>query len=229
MAIQICGLEYIIVNVHETPLRGFGGRGLRWVRRTQKKSGWAPHRDMRMKKEQRGIHLIAELADVSIGTVDRALHGRGGIKEATRQRILQIARRMGYTPNLAARALSVARTGTRIGVCMPREIHFFYDELWSGVLDEARRVAQFGVQFINRPVQVLGEGDTEALSELVQSGVNGIILTAGNPTGLRPLIDAAEDRGIGVVCVSTDSPESRRSSIVCVEPRLNGCLAGELM
>src|SRR5256884_8677230 len=28
---------------------------------------------------------------------------------------------------------------------------------------------------------------------------------------------------------STDAPESRRSSIVCVEPRLNGCLAGELM
>jgi LacI family transcriptional regulator len=32
-----------------------------------------------------------------------------------------------------------------------------------------------------------------------------------------------------VVCVSTDSPESQRSAIVCVEPRLNGCLAGELM
>ena len=184
---------------------------------------------MRMKKERRGIHLIAELADVSIGTVDRALHGRGGIKEATRQRILQIARRIGYTPNLAARALSVARTSARIGVCMPREIHFFYDELWSGVLDEARRVGQFGVQFVNRPVQVLGEGDTDAFTELVQSGVNGIILTAGNPRGLKPLIDSAEERGIRVVCVSTDAPESRRSSIVCVEPRLNGCLAGELM
>ena len=180
-------------------------------------------------KERRGIHLIAELADVSIGTVDRALHGRGGIKESTRQRILQIARRIGYTPNLAARALSVARTTARIGVCMPREIHFFYDELWSGVLDESRRVAQFGVQFVNRPVQVLGEGDTEAFTELVEEGVNGIILTAGNPGGLKPLIDQAEASGIRVVCVSTDAPESRRSSIVCVEPQLNGCLAGELM
>src|SRR5256884_9348500 len=36
-------------------------------------------------------------------------------------------------------------------------------------------------------------------------------------------------RSIRVVCLSTDAPESRRSSIVCVEPRLNGCLAGELM
>jgi LacI family transcriptional regulator len=185
--------------------------------------------DMRMKKERRGIHLIAELANVSIGTVDRALHGRGGIRESTRHRILQVARQIGYTPNLAARALSVARASASIGVCVPREIHFFYDQLWSGVLDESRRVAQLGINIITRPVQVLGERDTEAFMELADSGVNGIVLTAGNPEGLKPLIDAAEEKGIRVVCVSTDAPKSRRSSIVCVEPRLNGCLAGELM
>jgi len=182
-----------------------------------------------MGKERRGIHLIAELAKVSIGTVDRALHGRGGIKESTRQRILQVARQIGYTPNLAARALSVARASARIGVCMPREIHFFYDQLWSGVEDEGRRVTPLGIQFVHRPVHALGEGDTEAFKELVQSGVDGIILTAGNPRGLKPLIDDAEEKGIRVVCVSTDAPETRRSSIVCVEPWLNGCLAGELM
>ena len=68
-----------------------------------------------MGKERHGIHLIAEMANVSIGTVDRALHGRGGIKDATRQRILQIARQIGYTPNLAARALSVTKSSARIG------------------------------------------------------------------------------------------------------------------
>src|ERR1700720_3383238 len=147
-----------------------------------------------MSKAKIGIHLIAEMAKVSIGTVDRALHGRGGLKESTRQRILQVARQIGYTPNLAARALSVAKSSCRIGVCLPREIHFFYDQLWSGVLDEARRVGQLGIQFINRPVQVLGEHDTDAFRELVESGVNGIVLTAGNPEGLTPLIDEAEEK-----------------------------------
>jgi LacI family transcriptional regulator len=182
-----------------------------------------------MAKERRGIHLIAEMANVSIGTVDRALHGRGGIKDATRQRILQIARQIGYTPNLAARALSVTKAISRIGVCMPREIHFFYDQLWSGVLEEARRLGQLGIQFVNRPVQTLGHEDTQAFKELIQSGVDGIILTAGNPKDLTPLINEAEENGIPVVCVSTDAPESRRSTVVCVEPWLNGCLAGELM
>jgi LacI family transcriptional regulator len=182
-----------------------------------------------MSKGKHGIHLIAEMANVSIGTVDRALHGRGGIKEATRKRILQIAQQIGYSPNLAARALSVARAGVRIGVCIPKEIHFFYDQLWGGVLDEARRLEQLGIEFVNRPVQSLGEGDKEAFKELVESGVHGIILTAGNPKALTPLINEAEEKGVRVVCVSTDAPESRRSSIVCVEPYLNGCLAGELM
>ncbi len=182
-----------------------------------------------MAKQRRGIHLIAEIANVSIGTVDRALHKRGGIKEATRQRVLEIARQIGYTPNLAARALSVARASARIGVCMPREIHFFYDQLWSGVLDEAGRVSQFGIEFVNRPVQTLGQGDSEAFRELMASGVDGIILTAGNPKNLKPLIDEAEANGIHVICVSTDAPESHRSSVVYVEPYLNGCLAGELM
>ena len=141
-----------------------------------------------MSKERRGIHLIAEMANVSIGTVDRALHGRGGIKDATRQRILQVARQIGYTPNLAARALSVTKASARIGVCMPREIHFFYDQLWSGVLEEARRLGQLGIQFVNRPVQTLGQDDTAAFKELIESGVNGVILTAGNPKDLTPLI-----------------------------------------
>jgi LacI family transcriptional regulator len=182
-----------------------------------------------MKKQRRGIHLIAELADVSIGTVDRALHGRNGINEVTRERILQIARQISYTPNLAARALVSKKASARIGVCIPREIHFFYDQLWSGVLDEARRVAPLGIQLVNRPVRTLGVDDTKALEELLENGIGGIILTAGNPSGLQPLIDQAEERGIRVVCVSTDAPDSRRSSIVCVEPWLNGCLAGELM
>ena len=182
-----------------------------------------------MTKAKHGIHLIAEMANVSIGTVDRALHGRGGIKEATRKRILQIAQQIGYSPNLAARALSVARASARIGVCVPKEIHFFYDQLWGGIVDEAKRFEQLGIRFAYRPVQSLGQGDQDAFQALADSGVDGIILTAGSPKELTPLIDEAERKNVRVVCVSTDAPESRRSGIVAVEPYLNGCLAGELM
>lgn len=182
-----------------------------------------------MANRRSGTHLIADIAQVSRGTVDRALHGRGGINEATRERILQIAQQIGYKPNLAARALSAKKATAKIGVCIPREIHFFYDQLWNGVLEEAERVSQFGVEFLNRPIENLGQGDAEVFRELMAGGVDGIILTAGNPKKLNPLINRAESKGIRVVCVDTDASESRRSSVVYVEPYLSGCVAGELL
>ena len=66
-----------------------------------------------MQEGKVGIPQIAELAGVSIGTVDRALHARKGVSETTRQRVLQIAKRMGYSPNLAARMLSVGRANVK--------------------------------------------------------------------------------------------------------------------
>ena len=72
------------------------------------------------------------MAGVSIGTVDRALHGRPGINEETRNRVLEVAKKIGYRPNLAARSLST-RKRIRIGVCVPREIRYFYNQMWEGI------------------------------------------------------------------------------------------------
>src|SRR5690348_489584 len=183
---------------------------------------------MRAPKKQSGIPLIANLAGVSIGTVDRALHGRPGINEKTLKRILRIARQIGYKPNPAARALSTGRH-IRIGICVPKEIAYFYDELWDGIRDEANRYASRGVEFLPVAVPELGRGEQSAFKKLLRAELSGIIVTPGNPEAMTPLIDAAEHRGTRVVCVSTDAPVSRRSSVVCIEPRLNGLIAGELM
>src|SRR5215475_10425009 len=183
---------------------------------------------MRAPKKQSGIPLIANLAGVSIGTVDRALHGRPGINEKTLKRILQIARQIGYKPNPAARALSTGRP-VRIGICVPKEIAYFYDELWDGLRAAADRYASRGVELLPVAVPELGRGERSAFTKLLQAQLSGIIVTPGNPEAMTPLIDTAEQRGTRVVCVSTDAPVSRRSSVVGIEPRLNGLIAGELM
>ncbi len=179
-------------------------------------------------RKKSGIPLIAELAGVSIGTVDRALHRRTGINPRTLKRVLKVAREIGYTPNVAARALSTGKR-VRIGVCVPKELAYFYDEMWAGIRDEATRYTNRGVEFIFRPVPELGRGERSAFTKLLASKMEGIILTPGNPEAMTPLIDGAEEQGTHIVCVSTDAPMSRRSSVVCVEPRLNGLIAGELM
>jgi LacI family transcriptional regulator len=176
-----------------------------------------------------GIREIAKLANVSIATVDRALHGREGIKASTRQGILQFAQKTGYTPNLVARALSVGRASIRIGVCIPREIHFFYDQVRDGILAEASRYKHLGIDVVYRPVERLGTVEPERVKELLRSKIQGLIVTPGDPERLTPLINMAEEKGVRVICVATDAPVTRRSTVICVEPELNGRLAGELM
>lgn len=55
------------------------------------------------------IRDIAAAANVSPTAVSFALNSRPGIADSTRQRILQIAKQMGWTPNAAARALSASK------------------------------------------------------------------------------------------------------------------------
>lgn len=176
-----------------------------------------------------GVHRIAELAGVSIGTVDRALHSRAGISETTRRKVLRIARKLRYQPHPAARILSVGRAHLRIGVCIPREIHFFYDQMRAGIFEEARRARGLGVEIVYDPVPSLGEGEKEHVARLLAQGVSALIVTPGDPRAVTPLINQAEKRNIRVVCITTDAPRSRRSSAVCVDPELNGRLAAELM
>jgi DNA-binding LacI/PurR family transcriptional regulator len=57
------------------------------------------------------IHDLAKELKVSIGTVSRALNGRSGVKDATRERVLKKARQLGYSPNQSGRSLRQGTTG----------------------------------------------------------------------------------------------------------------------
>jgi DNA-binding LacI/PurR family transcriptional regulator len=62
-------------------------------------------------KQPVGIKQVAEAAGVSITTVSHALNGKGRLPEATRERVRQVAERLGYRPNATARNLAGGRTG----------------------------------------------------------------------------------------------------------------------
>ena len=71
---------------------------------------------------------LAQECGVSVATVSKALNGQPDISEATRARVREAARRMGYVPNMAARSMKTNRT-YNIGV-------LFVDEQQSGLAHE---------------------------------------------------------------------------------------------
>src|SRR5260370_34518659 len=58
---------------------------------------------------RRTLEDVARAAGVSPATADRALNGRPGVREQTRRRIVDAARRLGYRPDRAAAALARLR------------------------------------------------------------------------------------------------------------------------
>ncbi|HEX7009420.1 MAG TPA: LacI family DNA-binding transcriptional regulator, partial [Phycisphaeraceae bacterium] len=59
-------------------------------------------------------HDVARAAGVSQITVSRTFSGKAPVAEATRQRILHVAERMGYRPNILAAGLRGGQT-TSVG------------------------------------------------------------------------------------------------------------------
>lgn len=177
-----------------------------------------------------GVRDIAKLANVSVGTVDRALNNRAGINPKTREQILEIARHHGYSPNLTARALSFGKSAIRVGLCIPREIHYFYDQVHAGFMDEARRHQHIGLETFYRPVKMLQSSVKRSVRQLLDAKVDALVLTPGQTRQAAPLIaELEQEHNVRVVCVATDDSQSARSSAVCVDPAINGSVAAELM
>lgn len=75
------------------------------------------------------IKDIARLADVSVGTVDRVIHGRSGVSESSKKRVEEILKQLDYQPNMYASALASNKRYTFI--CLLPQHH--KGEYWTAV------------------------------------------------------------------------------------------------
>lgn len=73
------------------------------------------------------IKDIARVVGVSPGAVSFALNDKPGVSEATRARVKEVARDLGWAPNVAARALSGSRAGA-VGLVIARDDSSFAGE-----------------------------------------------------------------------------------------------------
>ena len=173
------------------------------------------------------IKDIAQALGISIGTVDRALHGRSDVSLATRARVLKKAEELGYKPNIAARSLKLNRR-IRIGVYLPREIASFFDAVRSGIRAGAAASNGINVELVYRTFSRLGEGDLELLKADASESFDGILVAPGNPDHIGTALNEVAHRGIPVLCVASDAPRTGRLASVATDAHASGAIAAEL-
>lgn len=82
------------------------------------------------------IKDVAKELGVSYSSISRALNGKEGVSEATRQKILLTADKMGYQPNDLARGL-VNKISKTVGVIIPDINNPFFGEIVTGITEAA--------------------------------------------------------------------------------------------
>jgi len=88
------------------------------------------------------IRDVAEEASVSATTVSRVFNHDHLVNSKTREHVMSVARRMGYSPNATARSLSQGRTRS-LGILLPAPHGEFFSELIRGVDDVAQHSDHF--------------------------------------------------------------------------------------
>ena len=84
------------------------------------------------------IKEVAARAGVSVATISRVLNGKGPVRQATSQRVMETCQALHFTPHGIARSLSLRRTHT-IGLLLPDLHGEFFSEVIRGIDAEARR------------------------------------------------------------------------------------------
>ena len=119
---------------------------------------------------------ISSRCQVSVATVSKALNNRGDISDATRERICQVAKELGYLPNSSARALKTKRT-YNIGVLFVDKANCgLTHSYFSHVLDSFRRGAEekgYDITFIS---QHAGGNQLSYYEHSRYRGVDGVVI-----------------------------------------------------
>jgi DNA-binding LacI/PurR family transcriptional regulator len=137
-----------------------------------------------MPKESRGkpgnitLKEVAEAVGVSTMTVSRVINNRPNVDEKTRKKILEAARKMGYTPNHVAKSLVSSRTYT-IGVIIPEISHSFFPEVVRGI-EEATNYKNYQI-FLTNTSDSFGK-EQKAINALRSKRVDGILVSTSLTT-----------------------------------------------
>ncbi|MCL2427085.1 MAG: LacI family DNA-binding transcriptional regulator [Oscillospiraceae bacterium] len=175
---------------------------------------------------------IARLAGVSRGTVDRVINNRGSVNTETERNIREIIESLNYSPNVAGKNLAVRKKKLKFGFIIFDVLHenSYFADVISGIECRAAELSEFGVTVEIRESDV-NEPDkqVESISELVDLGINGLVITPINHPMIADKIRELTKSGIPVVTSNSDIPDCGRIAYVGSNYYKNGETAAGLM
>lgn len=174
------------------------------------------------------IKEIAKISGVCRATVDKIIHNRPGVKEATKKRVEQVMADLNYKPNIAGRALKLQKKKITIGVVLYRGDSL--PILLNGINEQLRNYEAFG---LHAEIKVVDYSEAEKqaliLKEYAVRGVAGVIISPLHNDEVLEAIALLVQKDIPVITINTDIPGSLRTCFIGQDTMQAGRTAARLM
>ena len=145
------------------------------------------------------LEEIARQAGVSRSTVSRVINNHPNVAHDTRQRVLSVAERLNYHPNIAARGLAAGQTGI-IGLVIPMGVPALFTDpyfplLIQGIASACNANDRSVMLWLAEP-----EYERRTIRQILQGGlIDGVILASALVND--PILDALLNGGLPFIQV----------------------------
>lgn len=153
------------------------------------------------------IYDVAREANVSMATVSRVVNGNPNVKPATRKKVQDAIKDLGYRPNAVARGLASKKT-TTVGVIIPDISNLFYAELARGIEDIAT-MYKYNIILSNSDEN--SEKELHLFNSMLGKQVDGMVLMSSSLTD--ELIDEIKRSPVPVVLAAAEDGEKNIPSV----------------
>lgn len=175
------------------------------------------------------VNDIAREAGVSLATVDRVLNDRPGVRAKTVEAVQNAIRRIGYVRDVAAANLARQRD-YRLAFVLPDTDSQFIGTLLDALTEADRLSATLRTDVVLRRFPAEDPYALAAiLAALPDAGVVGVALMAPETPIIRDAIRSLRHKGLAVVALVSDLPNTERDHFVGIDSRAAGRTAAVLM
>lgn len=173
---------------------------------------------------------IAELANVSRGTVDRVLNKRSGVNPQTRERVEEIIRALDYQPNLIGKSLVKINSNEKFGFILTPDYNPFVWDIEKGIREAEEELKAFGVSADIRMLKSLDiEEQSAMIDEMVAQKVSGIAMIPLVSDVIAQKIDSLSSSDFPIITFNSQVNSKKQICFVGQDHYKGGVCAANLM
>ena len=183
-----------------------------------------------MGSERIRIKDIAKMADVSVGTVDRVIHGRSGVSEASRKRVEEILKQLDYQPNMYASALASNKKYAFSCLLPQHEKGEYWTAVEAGIQDALVAYSDFNIS-VNLsyydPFDYHSFGDVAR--NILEQEPDGIMFAPTVPQYTKPFTEELNKRSIPYIYIDSNLKDQPALSFFGQNSHQSGYFAARMM